>query len=97
LWCDVQWRGSRIKVEALGRWQNVNLGLEIKGAWIEKWKGSLDRLSANQGCGRCVHIFDVEGPVEALDEIPSQLFCGSDWAGLHGRSDLGQRKQRRTT
>jgi hypothetical protein len=66
-------------------------------AWIDKWKDFLSHLSGNQGCGCCVDMYDVEGPAEAIDDIPSTLLCGSEWAGVQGRSDAGEGGECHTT
>jgi len=38
--------------------------------WFERWRGRL-MVSENTGCGCCVDIWKVEGPVEVLRELPS--------------------------
>ncbi len=47
--------------------------------WLERWESSLDRKSENYGCGCCVHIFDVEGPQDAIDAIPESIHAESEW------------------
>jgi hypothetical protein len=42
--------------------------------WLENWRNRLVYLSENQGCGCCVHIYDVEGPQEAIDALPPRAF-----------------------
>jgi hypothetical protein len=42
-------------------------------AWLAKWRDKLTYLSPNEGCGCCVDIYRVEGPAEAITEIPSGL------------------------
>jgi hypothetical protein len=39
-------------------------------------------VSENEGCGCCVHIYRVEAPQEALDELPSVVFAASEWSGI---------------
>lgn len=38
--------------------------------WFERWRDHLAAVSDNTGCGCCVDISDVEGPEEALRELP---------------------------
>lgn len=47
--------------------------------WLSRWRDSLSYLSDDTGCGCCVHIYDVDGPQEAVDAIPSTLSAMSDW------------------
>lgn len=37
--------------------------------WFVRWRGRL-AVSENAGCGCCVNIWDVDGPAEALAELP---------------------------
>jgi hypothetical protein len=39
--------------------------------WFLAWRDKLSSVSADKGCGCCVHIWDVEGPPEAIAAIPS--------------------------
>ncbi len=49
-------------------------------AWLERWESSLTQKSENYGCGCCVHMFDVEGPQEAIDAIPESIHAASsEW------------------
>lgn len=41
-------------------------------AWLGRWGPRL-RLSDNRGCGCCVDIWDVQGPRQALDDLPASL------------------------
>ncbi|MBN2198332.1 MAG: hypothetical protein JW747_00615 [Candidatus Aminicenantes bacterium] len=44
-------------------------------AWLKKWKDEVTVLSANYGCG-CHHdLYDVEGPEEALAELPASVLA----------------------
>jgi hypothetical protein len=47
--------------------------------WFSRWKDKLAFISENYGCGCCVDIWEVEGPSEALSEIPPQCYAGSEW------------------
>ncbi len=39
--------------------------------WFARWQERLVEISVNTGCGCCVNIWDVEGPMEALLELPA--------------------------
>ncbi|MFT3880071.1 MAG: hypothetical protein QM703_10485 [Gemmatales bacterium] len=41
--------------------------------WFERWRDRLASVSDNTGCGCCVDIWDVEGPAEALAELPEAV------------------------
>ena len=45
---------------------------EVRGIeeWFRKWKPALSHVSEDEGCGCCVEIWHVEGPEEAIREIP---------------------------
>jgi hypothetical protein len=47
-------------------------------AFLAKWRDALQFVSENKGCGCCVHIWDVDGPPEILDRIPSEIRAWSD-------------------
>jgi len=49
-------------------------------AWFEKWTARLTHLSDDYGCGCCVNIWNVEGPEEAIAEIPPSTDSESEWA-----------------
>jgi len=51
-------------------------------AWLQKWKGTLTLISNDYGCGCCVHLYDVEGPREAIDALPHAIRCHSAAEGL---------------
>ena len=51
--------------------------------WLEKWRESI--VVAEYSSGGWEHIWNVLGPKEAIDEIRSDLLCGSDWAGITGK------------
>jgi len=48
-------------------------------SWLETWKDKMTFVSGDYGCGCCVHLFDVEGPQEAISAIPESLRCQSQW------------------
>ena len=48
-------------------------------AWFAKWAGRLGHRSEDQGCGCCVHIWDVDGPAEGVAELPEAVRSESDW------------------
>jgi hypothetical protein len=49
-------------------------------AWLENWEAKLTSISEDYGCGCCVHLFDIEGPKEAIDALPAKLQTTSDWS-----------------
>ncbi len=55
-------------------------------AWLERWQPRV-RI-ADYSCGGWEHLWDVEGPPEAIAEVPTHLLCDSAWSnpGLFGRS-----------
>ena len=60
--------------------------LDALKAWLRRWRPLLSYVSPNYGDGCCVHVFDVEGPDHALQEIPNSLRAGSDWVTGSRRS-----------
>jgi hypothetical protein len=38
--------------------------------WFAKWRDPLTSVSDDYGCGCCVNIWDVEGPAEAIRDLP---------------------------
>lgn len=48
--------------------------------WLERWKS--DVRVADYSTGGWEHCWDVEGSEEALAEVPKNLLCSSDWAGI---------------
>jgi hypothetical protein len=51
-------------------------------AWFQRWRDQLTYVSENTGCGCCVDIWDVEGPADAVGEVPVHLRTNSEWADL---------------
>ena len=52
--------------------------------WFKRWEGKV--RVADYSSGGWEHLWDVEGPTEAIDELPVELLCGSKWAGIRGRT-----------
>ena len=48
--------------------------------WLERWRSRLTFLSEERGCGCCVRMRDIEGPQEAIDDIPVPLQTSSEWS-----------------
>jgi hypothetical protein len=48
-------------------------------AWLDRWRTQLAVVSENEGCGCCVNIWNVDGPAEAILEIPEALRADSEW------------------
>lgn len=51
-------------------------------AWLERWRDKLKFLSENRGCGCCVNMWNVDGPDEAIDELPREIQATSEWTRL---------------
>ena len=51
-------------------------------AWFQRWREQLTYVSENTGCGCCIDMWDVEGPPDAVEELPVQLRASSEWAGI---------------
>jgi hypothetical protein len=49
-------------------------------AWFDRWRDRLTFLSGNRGCGCCVDMWNVDGPLEAIVELPPTVRAASDWA-----------------
>lgn len=45
--------------------------------WLERNRGSIDRLSENLGCGCCVDIYEVEAPAEVIATLPHGVRSGA--------------------
>jgi len=52
----------------------------LAAAWLNRWRERLTFISDNEGCGCCVDMWNVDGPVEAIAEIPEELRAASEWA-----------------
>ena len=51
---------------------------DVVSAWLEKWEGKV--RAANYSTGGFEHIWDVEGPTEAIAELPEEWLCDSEWS-----------------
>ncbi len=49
-------------------------------AWLAKWGSAV--VVADYSTGGYEHTWDVEGPQEAIAEIPGGLLCASTWSGI---------------
>ncbi len=47
--------------------------------WLDVWKDKLEYISDDYGCGCCVHLYDIEGPADAIDAIPKSIKSESKW------------------
>jgi len=47
-------------------------------AWLERWKRKVH--VADYSSGGSEHLWDIEGPEEAIAEVPARLRCCSKWA-----------------
>ena len=48
-------------------------------AWQIAWQRKMMFVSHDYGCGWCIHLFDLEGPKEAIDALPPNLLTLSAW------------------
>lgn len=48
--------------------------------WLERWKDSV-RVE-DYSTGGWEHMWDVEGPDDALSELPAEYLCSSTWTKL---------------
>jgi hypothetical protein len=53
--------------------------------WLKRWKQQV--IVADYSTGGWELLWDVEGPEEAIGEIPGELRCGSEWANSHPESE----------
>jgi hypothetical protein len=53
--------------------------LAAADAWFARWGRELTYRSEDRGCGCCIEMWDVEGPDEAIEALPSQLRAMSEW------------------
>jgi hypothetical protein len=49
-------------------------------AWFRPWRARLTFISENEGCGCCVNLWRVDGPPEAVAEIPPATNTRDDWS-----------------
>ena len=52
--------------------------LALVREWLKKWSGVVAEKSYSSGGAE--HLWDVEGPLVAMRELPKYLFCLSKWA-----------------
>ena len=48
--------------------------------WLSTWRKKMTFVSRDYGCSCCIHLFDIEGPPEAIDALPEVLLTVSAWA-----------------
>jgi hypothetical protein len=47
-------------------------------AWLARW---VDQVRvADYSSGGWEHVWDLEGPQEAVEEVPAEWLCSSEWA-----------------
>jgi len=51
-------------------------------ASFDRWRDRLSFVSANEGCGSCADIWNVDGPGEAISELPAKVRAVSDWTDI---------------
>jgi hypothetical protein len=66
---------------------------EIFDRWLSRWRTKLTHLSSGGG-GDSYEIYDVEGPVEAIAEIPHDMRVYSVWTNPPKLGRGGRRKIR---
>lgn len=47
-------------------------------AWLKKWEGKV--RVADYSTGGYEHLWDIEGPEEAIAELPTEWLCDSKWS-----------------
>lgn len=50
-------------------------------AWFARWRPALSHVSEDYGWSCCVHIWQLEGPAEALAELPPTIVTDDGWTG----------------
>lgn len=48
-------------------------------AWFARWRSALNHVSEDYGWSCCMHIWQLEGPAEALAELPPSVVTGDEW------------------
>jgi hypothetical protein len=51
-------------------------------SWLDKWANSIKVQKYSTGGWE--HIWDIDAPETAVNEIPKGWLCSSDWAGYNG-------------
>jgi hypothetical protein len=60
-------------------------------AWLTAWRKRMTFVSHDYGCGWRIHLFDLEGPKEAIDALPQGLLMISAWTE-HGIKQVPRSK-----
>jgi hypothetical protein len=47
--------------------------------WLKRWRGRLTFVSDDYGSGRCVHLYDLEGPKDIIATLPARMRTTSEW------------------
>jgi hypothetical protein len=47
--------------------------------WLTAWRKQITYLSHDYGCGCGIHLFDLEGPWDAIAALPQALLTISTW------------------
>lgn len=48
--------------------------------WFAKWRPRLEYASQQEGCGCCIYMWNVEGPNDAIEELPREVLADSEWS-----------------
>ena len=76
---ELRKRKTRIKRSIyIDHLENDDSHYKFMTSWFSKWGSNIH--IENHSSGGWEHCWDLEGPVEAFDEIPKDYFCHSDWA-----------------
>lgn len=54
---------------------------DLMQGWLLRWQ-NIAKIE-NYSTGGWEHIWDIEAPIEAIEEIPKEWFCASDWTGFN--------------
>ena len=49
-------------------------------AWFGRWRSRLTHVSEDEGCGCCVNMWNVDGPDDAISDLPTDIRASSEWA-----------------
>jgi len=63
--------------------------LRASEQWFAKWASMLTYRSENEGCGCCVNMWNVEGPHDAIADLPSGIKAQSAWAEPSSEKNSG--------
>lgn len=53
---------------------------EWVAAWIIKWKSEFKLTIHDYSTGGWEHLWDIETTQEAIDEVPADYLCDSEWS-----------------